>query len=295
MLIRTENITKSYNNRIIIDDVSLNINEGNITGLIGINGAGKTTIMKLLSQIIIPDSGNIIFMDEPLCKKSLINIGYMPEEKGLYKNMKVKEYLKYISDLYLLSNTASFINEWMYKLSMEEYYNSYINNLSKGTVQKIQFISTIIHKPRFLILDEPFSGLDPISHEVLERELKTLKEQGTTILLSTHRVEQVESLCDEVMFIHKGKIILNGKTMDIRKSYSEKIFTIIVDDSSLISKEMIVKYNIISVNNNNIQIQFNTSTEIKAFIDYIYSIGSNLIAFNENIPSVKSIFINSIK
>jgi ABC-2 type transport system ATP-binding protein len=144
-------------------------------------------------------------------------------------------------------------------------------------------------------LDEPFSGLDPISHEVLERELKTLKEQGTTILLSTHRVEQVESLCDEVMFIHKGKIILNGKTMDIRKSYSEKIFTIIVDDSSLISKEMIVKYNIISVNNNNIQIQFNTSTEIKAFIDYIYSIGSNLIAFNENIPSVKSIFINSIK
>jgi ABC-2 type transport system ATP-binding protein len=141
MLIRTENITKSYNNRIIIDDVSLNINEGNITGLIGINGAGKTTIMKLLSQIIIPDSGNIIFMDEPLCKKSLINIGYMPEEKGLYKNMKVKEYLKYISDLYLLSNTASFINEWMYKLSMEEYYNSYINNLSKGTVKNSIYIN----------------------------------------------------------------------------------------------------------------------------------------------------------
>ena len=220
-ILESININKFYGKHQALNNISISIPKGSIYGILGPNGAGKTSFIRILNQIIYPDSGTILFDGEPLQQKHISQIGYLPEERGLYKSMKVGEQLLYLSQLKGLSKEQAKqqINFWFERLEIPNWKEKKIQELSKGMAQKIQFVATVIHKPKLLIFDEVFSGLDPINAEVIREQIIYLKEQGATILFSTHRMECVEEMCDYITLIHKSNKILDGKLVDIKKKY----------------------------------------------------------------------------
>lgn len=226
--LETRNVTKRYATHMALDSVSITIPEKTIYGLLGPNGAGKTTLIRIINQIITRDEGEIKVFGEPLQEKHVSIIGYLPEERGLYKKMKVGEQLMYLAQLKGLSRKDALarIKVWLEKFEVKDWWNKKVEDLSKGMAQKVQFISTVMHEPRLIILDEPFSGFDPVNAQLITEKILELKEKGSTIIFSTHRMETVESLCDHIALINKSKKILEGSKAQVKAQYRSNTFVV---------------------------------------------------------------------
>jgi len=227
-IVSARNITKSFDGNTVLDKVSIEVPTAGIYGLLGPNGAGKTTFLRILNKILIPDSGQLFFKDEPYTLVNLHSIGYLPEERGLYKKMKVGEQCLYLARLKGMSGheAKQKLNDWFEKFNLQSWWTKRVEELSKGMQQKVQFITTIMHDPDLLILDEPFSGFDPVNASLIKTELLNYRQMGKTIILSTHNMNSVEELCDEITLIDHGKVLLQGNVQMIKKSCSKNIIEI---------------------------------------------------------------------
>ena len=220
-LIQCKNVSKSFGEKIALDNVSVDIPKGKIFGLLGPNGAGKTTLIRIINRITIPNEGQVVFDGRPITQEDVEKIGYLPEERGLYRKMKVGDQAMYLAQLKGMSanDAASELKKWFVRFGIESWWNKKIEELSKGMAQKIQFITTVVHKPSLLILDEPFSGFDPVNAQIIREEILRLKDEGATIILSTHNMESVEELCDNIALINKSKVVISGGVDEIRHKY----------------------------------------------------------------------------
>ena len=228
MILSIQNVVKRYADHTALAGVSLEIPKGQIFGLLGPNGAGKTSLIRIINQITAPDEGKVLFDGELLQPKHVEQIGYLPEERGLYKKMKVGDQLMYLAQLKGLSKAEaqSRLKDWFIRLDIKDWWNKPVDDLSKGMQQKTQFIATVVHEPKLLILDEPFSGFDPINANMLKDEILALKERGTTILFSTHRMESVEELCDSMALINHAQVVLTGEKNEVRDQFKKHAYEI---------------------------------------------------------------------
>ncbi len=300
-LLIAENITKNYANHRALDGVSINVPDGSIFGLLGPNGAGKTTLIRIINQITAPDSGRVILNGEALQPKHTAMIGYLPEERGLYKKMMVGEQAIYLSQLKGLSKAESKkrLKYWFEKFEIDSWWNRKVEELSKGMQQKVQFIVTILHKPRLLIFDEPFSGFDPINTEILKSEILKLKEDGATIIFSTHNMGSVEEICDHIALINNSKKILDGNMLDIKRSHRTDIFEIdyepfdksltdfLPDEFKVLSRE---DYGL----GKRARVKIEDDTQTNKLLNLLMK-NSRIIKFQEVIPSMNEIFIKKVK
>ncbi len=229
----TQNVVKRFEGQLALDNVSIDVPEGKIFGLLGPNGAGKTTLLRIVNQITAPDSGSVLFDNRPLEANDVFKIGYLPEERGLYKKMKIGDQAMYLARLKGMSQAAalSSLKSWFVRFGIQAWWNKKITELSKGMAQKVQFVTTVMHNPRLLILDEPFSGFDPINVDLIRNEILRLKSNGTSVILSTHNMESVEELCDEIALINKAKLVIAGKVHDIRRIHGDNDIEILYRSS----------------------------------------------------------------
>ncbi|MBT4218266.1 MAG: ABC transporter ATP-binding protein [Flavobacteriales bacterium] len=285
------NIVKQYENHLALNDVSLEIPKGSIYGLLGPNGAGKTTLMKIINQITAPDSGEIIFNNEKLVRKHISQIGYLPEERGLYRKMKVGEQSLYLAQLKGMSKKEATIKlkTWFEKLDILQWWDKKVEELSKGMAQKVQFAITVIHNPDLLIFDEPFSGFDPVNTSIIRKEILELKEKGTSIIFSTHRMESVEEICDEITLIDNGISILQGEINIIKDQFRNNTFQIELNSNNL----KLDGFEIIHQDENNFTVKVPSDRNSKELITEILKT-SEIISFNEKIPSMEEIFIKTV-
>ena len=221
MLIQCKNVSKSFGEKVALDNVSVDIPKGKIFGLLGPNGAGKTTLIRIINRITIPNSGQVTFDGRPITQEDVEKIGYLPEERGLYRKMNVGDQAMYLAQLKGMSakDAAAELKKWFVRFGIQSWWNKKVEELSKGMAQKVQFITTVVHKPSLLILDEPFSGFDPVNAQLIREEILRLKEEGATIILSTHNMESVEELCDNISLINKSKVVIAGGVDEIRHKY----------------------------------------------------------------------------
>jgi len=220
-IIECREVCKSFGEKVALDHVSLEIPEGKIFGLLGPNGAGKTTLIRIINRITIPNGGSVLFRGNPITQEDVEKIGYMPEERGLYRKMKVGDQAMYLAQLKGMSASAAqkSLKEWFIRFGIQDWWGKKVEELSKGMAQKLQFITTVVHKPSLMILDEPFSGFDPVNADMIRKEILRLKDEGATIILSTHNMESVEELCDNIALINKSKVVITGGVSDIRHEY----------------------------------------------------------------------------
>ncbi|MDR2425117.1 MAG: ATP-binding cassette domain-containing protein [Prevotellaceae bacterium] len=297
-ILETKEIVKQYSGHLALDRVSIAVRRGSIFGLLGPNGAGKTTLLRIINNITAPDSGTLLFNGAAPQPEYTRSIGYMPEERGLYRKMKVGEQVVYLSCLKGLSPREAMDGAklWFKKFGIQGWWNKKVEELSKGMAQKIQFIITVIHKPELLIFDEPFSGFDPVNVQVLKNEILTLREQGCTIIFSTHNMESVEELCDDIALINKSKCVLQGSIDEVRRSYSSSIFKIAFRGMPSDIETLVTEFGELLEINQKTQI-----TEMKIRSDN----GNKLLAailpkveiveFSESIPAMNDIFIATVK
>lgn len=220
-LIECKNVCKNFGTKVALDNVSLDVPEGKIYGLLGPNGAGKTTMIRIINRITIPNSGEVLFNGRLITQRDVEKIGYLPEERGLYRKMEVGDQAMYLAQLKGMSekDARAELKKWFVKFGIQDWWKKKVEELSKGMAQKVQFITTVVHKPSLMILDEPFSGFDPVNAELIRKEILELKEQGATIILSTHNMESVEELCDNIALINKSHLVLSGGVDEIRRQY----------------------------------------------------------------------------
>lgn len=294
-LLSLKHIVKQYGNYRASDDVSFEIPKGKIFGLLGPNGAGKTTLIRMITRILYPDNGEILFNSELLHDKHTELIGYMPEERGLYKKMKVGEHLIYLGRLKGLSlpQARENVNRWTQKFGIESWYNKNIEELSKGMSQKIQFIATVLHDPELLILDEPFSGLDPINSKLIEEEIHEMSRQGKTIIFSTHRMEQVEEICDEIVLVNKGKKILEGGVKELKQRFKENKFRVSFNDE--IKNGLLENLDVIDKGQGELVVKFQQEHRGNELLKLFVENGVEVTSFNELLPSINEIFIRQVQ
>ena len=227
-LLKIENITKRYSAHTALDNVSLDVPRGSIYGLLGPNGAGKTTLIRVINRITLPDAGRVIFDGREITDQDIYQIGYLPEERGLYKKMKVGEQAIFFAQLKGLSRREAIVRlkEWFVRLGIESWWNRKVEDLSKGMAQKVQFITTVLHEPKLLIFDEPFSGFDPINANLLKQEILRLRDKGATVIFSTHNMSSVEEICDHITLINKSRNILSGSVDEVRRRFGENVFEV---------------------------------------------------------------------
>jgi ABC-2 type transport system ATP-binding protein len=290
-----QHINKEYGDHKANDDISLDIEKGKIFGLLGPNGAGKTTLIRIITRIIRQDSGEIEFMGRVMEANDRYAIGYMPEERGLYKKMKVGEQLLYIARLKGLSKRDAHekIDYWLNRLDIQDWRNKKVEELSKGMQQKIQFIATVLHDPDLLILDEPFSGLDPINANLLKDEIDRLNEQGKTIIFSTHRMEQVEAICEDIALISKGQVVLQGPVEALKQRFKKNIFFLKFEGE--ISEAFKVKYNPTALRSGEVQIQLEEGMDSNEMLRTLVKEGIKVNEFREILPSLNEIFIDQVQ
>ncbi|MCH2023575.1 MAG: ATP-binding cassette domain-containing protein [Saprospiraceae bacterium] len=293
-VLELEKVRKTYQKHVACDDISFDIEEGKIFGLLGPNGAGKTSLIRIITTITKADSGKILFNGEALNNTHPSKIGYMPEERGLYKKMKVGEQITYLARLKGFSKREAFeqLDYWLDKFDILDWRYKKVEELSKGMQQKIQFISTVIHNPKLLILDEPFSGLDPINTNLIRDEIYELNKKGTTILFSTHRMEQVEQICENIVLINKGKNVLEGQVSDIKDKFKEHIYK--VDFVGKIPENIDEHANIVEEEENSIKVQLIDVGHANKFLNYLLSQGTLVTSFNEILPTLNEIFIKIV-
>lgn len=232
-IIECRNICKNFGEKIALEGVNLEIPEGKIFGLLGPNGAGKTTLIRIINRITIPNEGQVLFRGNPITQRDVEKIGYMPEERGLYRKMKVGEQAMYLAELKGMSTRDAVreLKAWFVRFGIQSWWDKKVEELSKGMAQKVQFITTVVHKPSLMILDEPFSGFDPVNAEVIRREILRLKDEGATIILSTHNMESVEELCDEIALINKSHLVITGAVDEIRRRYGNNNVELVYTDA----------------------------------------------------------------
>jgi ABC-2 type transport system ATP-binding protein len=298
-MLSLQNIVKQYANHRALDDVSIDIPEGKIFGLLGPNGAGKTSLIRIINQITAPDSGKIYFVNELLSPKHIEQIGYLPEERGLYRKMKVGEQMIYLAQLKGLSKTEAKkkLSYWFEKLDIATWWDKRIEDLSKGMQQKVQFIATILHDPKLIILDEPFSGFDPVNAQIIQEEILELNKNGATIIYSTHRMETVEELCDNIALINKSKKILDGAVKDIKKQYQNQSFLIdFLATGSLVNHNNSI-YQLIALHAQDdlvqIEIKINTGFQLNDVLNYLIP-QVQIHQVKEIVPSIHDIFIEKV-
>ena len=231
-LIECKEVSKSFGEKVALDHVSIDIPEGEIFGLLGPNGAGKTTLIRIINRITIPNGGEVIFNGHPITQADVEKIGYMPEERGLYRKMKVGEQAMYLAQLKGMNarEAQAELKKWFVRFGIQSWWDKKVEELSKGMAQKLQFITTVVHKPKLLILDEPFSGFDPVNAEVIRKEILRLRDEGATIVLSTHNMESVEELCDNIALINKSHLVITGGVEDIRRKYGNNNVELVYTD-----------------------------------------------------------------
>ncbi len=232
-MLQCEDITKKFGEFTALDDVSIEVPSGKIFGLLGPNGAGKTTLIRVINRITIPTSGKVLLDGKLVTDEDVRAIGYLPEERGLFKKMKVGEQSIYLAKLKGLSTAEATaeLKKWFIKFGIQSWWDKKVEELSKGMAQKVQFITTVLHRPKLLILDEPFSGFDPVNAQIIRNEILRLRDEGTTIILSTHNMESVEELCDEIALINKSHLVVSGKTDEIRREYGDRKVELVYTDS----------------------------------------------------------------
>ncbi len=285
-------IQKKYGDYCASDDVSFEIPKGKIFGMLGPNGAGKTTLIRMITRITFPDSGSILFNGNTLKESDTNHIGYMPEERGLYKTMKVYEHLIYLARLKNLSSAGAKkqVNYWIDKFQIADWRDKKIEELSKGMAQKVQFIATVLHDPDLLILDEPFSGLDPINAKLIEDEIYELKKAGKTIIFSTHRMEQVEEICDEIVLINRGRKILEGAVGALKQQFKENKFRVLFEGE--LTPDFSQRFETISSLPNEVIVKASNSSNdlLRYFLDQQLSVK----LYQEILPSLNEIFIRQV-
>ncbi|MBC8510844.1 MAG: ABC transporter ATP-binding protein [Cryomorphaceae bacterium] len=287
-----KDVVKEYGDYIALNKVSITVPKGSIYGLLGPNGAGKTTLMRIINQITAPDSGSLIFDGAPLSKHHISDIGYLPEERGLYKKMKVGEQALYLAQLKGMSYDEALekLKFWFEKLDILSWWNKKVEELSKGMAQKIQFVVTVIHEPKLLIFDEPFSGFDPINAAIIRKEILELSQKGTTIIFSTHRMESVEEICDHIALINKAQTILEGPIEKIKKQFANNSYEVITTDKVLNENDY---FSIISQKETNYSLLLKEGkTQQEALQSIIQQ--TEIISFRKEIPSMEEIFIKAI-
>ena len=292
ILLSVENVVKKYGDYTALNNASISVPESSIYGLLGPNGAGKTTLMRIINQITAPDSGIVLFEGKQLNKEHIKKIGYLPEERGLYKKMKVGEQALYLAQLKGMpyGEAVKKLKIWFEKLNITSWWNKKVEELSKGMAQKIQFVVTVIHQPRLLIFDEPFSGFDPINASIIRDEIIKLRNNGTTIIFSTHRMESVEEICDHIALINNSKTILEGPIAKIKDDFKDDTYELIIESNNLINSE---KFDVISSNQNKFKIKINSKDENREFLSLINK-NHNIISFKKNLASIEDIFIKSV-
>lgn len=300
-IIRIENVNKSFAKHVALDDVSLSIPEGSIYGLLGPNGAGKTTLLRIINRIIAPDSGRILFDGREIDADDVYRIGYMPEERGLYKKMKVGEQAIFFARLKGLSRkeATTRLKNWFEKFGIENWWDKSVSELSKGMAQKVQFIATVLHEPKLLIFDEPFSGFDPINANLLKSEILALRDKGATIIFSTHNMSSVEEVCDHITLINKSRNILSGNVEEIRRKHGANIFEIdYKGEESILRKSLEGQCEIMdstpSVTGfNKMKLHIALDKEVRGVITTANET-VEIRSFREMIPSMNDIFIRAV-
>lgn len=296
-------VSKKYGDHIALDQVSLEIPENSIYGLLGPNGAGKTTLIRIINQITYPDQGEVFFDGEPLRAEHVAQIGYLPEERGLYKSMKVGEQALYLAQLKGLEKTEAKkrLKYWFERLEIGDWWNKKIQELSKGMAQKIQFIVTVLHQPKLLIFDEPFSGFDPVNANIIKDEILHLKEQGTSIIFSTHRMESVEELCEYIALINSSKKVLDGKLSEIKNAYKNNLYRVGMQTSEadLMLQKIAAQFQIKSSDFQPIDRQLNFTVQLpdensRELLSCLATLG-NVNHFEETIPTTSEIFIQTVQ
>ena len=296
-VLEVRSVSKSYSHHKALDDVSLSVPEGEIFGLLGPNGAGKTSLIRIINQITMPDQGNILFKGNSLSSEHIKTIGYLPEERGLYKKMKVGEQALYLAQLKGLSTAEAktALKEWFQKFDIEPWWDKTVEDLSKGMAQKVQFITTVLHRPKLLIFDEPFSGFDPINANIIKDEIIKLKEQGTSIIFSTHRMESVEELCNHIALIDNSKKILDGPVQQIKENFKQQIYAVDFSSSNLDFLNALPEpFKLINKNNHQAEIQILNQTPASDLIRFLLD-NSDIKAFEEKIPTINEIFIRTVQ
>lgn len=300
-IVEIQNVTKRYANHTALDNVSLSIKEGVVFGLLGPNGAGKTTLIRILNQITMPDSGSITFCGHPLTAEDVRSIGYLPEERGLYKKMKAGEQAMYLARLKGLDRNTAYhrLRDKFEQYGILDWWGRPVEELSKGMQQKLQFITTILHKPSFLILDEPFSGFDPINTNLLKSEILNLKKQGTTIILSTHNMASVEEICDEIALINNSKKILEGELFEVKNRFKKFVYAVEVAGQcpqlrSTLSHRFEVLDFVEKQHTTTAMVRIPEGLSVKDLLDDVLNNGT-LIAFNEILPTMNEIFIEQVE
>ncbi len=296
-ILKLEHIKKYYATQKAVDDISFTINQGSIFGLLGPNGAGKTTLLRMITGIFYPDEGTIIFDGkrfDPL--NDISKIGYMPEERGLYKKMKIGEQALYLARLKGLSRNDAMqkIKYWFEKLEMQSWWNKKIEDLSKGMSQKLQFVTTVLHEPKLIILDEPFSGLDPLNANLIKDEIFNLAQRGSTVIFSTHRMEQVEEICDHIVLMNLGKKILDGTVKQIKQDFKENAFSIQLGEAplSVTSDAFDVVH---SDDNHKLTVKIKEGNRSNDVLLYFLQQGITIESFSEILPSLNDIFIRQVE
>ncbi len=291
-LLTVEGVIKKYGDYTALDNVNISVPKGSIYGLLGPNGAGKTTLMRIINQITGPDNGRVIFDGEMLQPQHITKIGYMPEERGLYKKMKVGEQALYLAQLKGMNYDKALeqLKYWFIKLNIPQWWNKKVEELSKGMAQKIQFIVTVIHKPKLLIFDEPFSGFDPINAAIIRKEILKLSQKGITIIFSTHRMESVEEICDHIALINKSKTILEGKIETIKEQFTNNNYEVITRSEKLNNNNL---YEVISCQEYKSKIILKEGISGKEALNYINE-KYDVVSFKKENPTMEEIFINAV-
>ena len=295
-IVELKNLKKYFATQKAVDDISLSIEKSSIFGLLGPNGAGKTTLIRMITGIFFPDEGEIIFDGKKFNPvKDIINIGYMPEERGLYKKMKIGEQALYLAQLKGLDRRQAMekVKEWFVKLEMQSWWNKKVEDLSKGMSQKLQFVTTVLHEPKLIILDEPFSGLDPVNTNIIKDEIYKLAQKGATIIFSTHRMEQVEEICDHIVLINKGKKILDGSVKKIKQDFKENLFSIGFEQEPSLNGNAI--FDVIGKKDNSYIVKIKNDHKPTDVLKYFIQQNADVHSFNEILPSLNDIFIKLVE
>ena len=301
-ILEVQNVVKKYSDKTALNSVSLSVPKGSIYGLLGPNGAGKTSLIRIINQISMPDAGTVILDGEPLKPEHIKYIGYMPEERGLYKTMKVGEQALYLAQLKGLSKAEAKkqLEYWFEKLDIQGWWDKKIQELSKGMAQKIQFVVTVLHQPKLLIFDEPFSGFDPVNANIIKDEILELRDKGSTIIFSTHRMESVEEMCDHIALIHKSNKLLEGKLLDIKREFRTNLYQVGVlsDNVERLMYDLTQKFHVNQTSfkslNKELQLEVDLKQETPNALLNILTQNGQVTHFVEKIPTVNDIFIQSV-
>ncbi|GAA3618450.1 ABC transporter ATP-binding protein [Flavivirga jejuensis] len=303
-LLEVNEVSKNFGDFKALNKVSITVPKGSIFGLLGPNGAGKTTLIRVINQITMPDGGKVHLDGEILSPTHIKNIGYLPEERGLYKSMKVGEQALYLAQLKGLSKTEAKarLKYWFERLEIGGWWNKKIQELSKGMAQKIQFVVTVLHRPKLLIFDEPFSGFDPINANLIKDEILRLREEGATVIFSTHRMESVEELCDDIALLHKSNKILDGKLIDVKRQYKINTYEVGIraNNKAVLEQDLAAKFDISAANFKTLEDELKLNIKLSEtdnpndLLNYLTSKGA-VSHFVELIPSVNDIFIQTVK